>query len=64
MRYAVRGQALVKDGAASLPVGATVEASSSKEAKKKALARFGEELSGSGYAIKIDSVCLKNGETK
>ncbi len=64
MRYAVRGQALVKDGAASLPVGATVEASSPKEARKKALSRFGEELSGSGYAIKIDSVCEKNGGTK
>lgn len=61
MRYIVKGKALMKAGAESFPIGATVDASNSKEAMRKAVRRFGEEWSGSGYAIEIDLVHLKNG---
>lgn len=61
MRYIVKGKALMKAGAESFSIGATVEASNCKEARKRAIIRFGEEWSGSGYVIEIDLVHLKNG---
>ena len=59
MRYAVKGKALMKDGSVGFPVGATIEASNFREARKRAIRRFREEWAVSGYVILIDLINLK-----